>query len=115
MGLRPLQAAARAAADSPAPASACWRRSPGPPRCAGASHSSAREVVAERTFRDHHRYRPRDLEGLAGQAPLWVTTEKDAVKLLPLGRGVRVVVLVIELAVDGQRLARQVEARLRGS
>jgi len=44
-------------------------------------------VVAERLFRDHHRYRRRDLRGLAKLAPLWVTTEKDAVKLLPFWSG----------------------------
>ncbi len=59
------------------------------------------EVVAERTFRDHHRYRPRDLAGLAGQAAFWVTTEKDAIKLLPSWVGsARVAALVIELEVE---------------
>ena len=40
-------------------------------------------VVAERAFPDHHRYRRSDLAGLAADAALWVTTEKDAGKLLP--------------------------------
>jgi tetraacyldisaccharide 4'-kinase len=39
-------------------------------------------VVAERSFPDHHRYRERDLADLAG-ARLWITTEKDALKILP--------------------------------
>ena len=39
-------------------------------------------VVAERSFPDHHRYRERDLRDL-GAAPLWITTEKDALKILP--------------------------------
>ncbi len=39
------------------------------------------EVVAERIFADHHRYRAADLRGLARQADIWITTEKDAVKL----------------------------------
>ena len=39
------------------------------------------EVVAERTFRDHHQYRASDLDDLVKQASLWVTTEKDALKL----------------------------------
>jgi len=72
-------------------------------------------VVAERTFCDHHRYRPRDLAGLAGQAALWVTTEKDAVKLLPswVG-GARVAVLVIELEVEEpEAWLDWVEGRLR--
>jgi tetraacyldisaccharide 4'-kinase len=40
-------------------------------------------VVVERAFPDHHRYAPGDLAGLSAQAPLWLTTEKDAVKLAP--------------------------------
>jgi len=40
-------------------------------------------IAAERCFPDHHRYRPQDLRGLSTQAPLWITTEKDAVKLSP--------------------------------
>jgi tetraacyldisaccharide 4'-kinase len=39
-------------------------------------------VVAERRFPDHHVYRAQDVARLAG-APLWVTTEKDAMKLAP--------------------------------
>jgi tetraacyldisaccharide 4'-kinase len=58
-------------------------------------------VVAERCFRDHHRYRPRDLRGLAAEAPRWITTEKDAVKLVPSWlRGVDVRVLSIEMEFD---------------
>ncbi len=40
-------------------------------------------VVAERRFPDHHVYRPRDLVGLEAECPTWLTTEKDAVKILP--------------------------------
>ncbi|MCG8589330.1 MAG: tetraacyldisaccharide 4'-kinase [Proteobacteria bacterium] len=40
-------------------------------------------VVATRAFRDHHRFRPRDLMGLARDCPDWVVTEKDALKILP--------------------------------
>jgi tetraacyldisaccharide 4'-kinase len=39
-------------------------------------------VVAERSFPDHHRYRAHDLVDLSG-ARLWITTEKDALKILP--------------------------------
>ncbi len=39
------------------------------------------EVIAERSFRDHHRYRARDLRGLAKRADIWITTEKDAGKI----------------------------------
>jgi tetraacyldisaccharide 4'-kinase len=72
-------------------------------------------VVAERVFRDHHAYARRDLEGLADAAPLWVTTEKDAVKLVPtwVGRAA-VVVLAIELVIeDGEALLDWLETRLR--
>lgn len=71
-------------------------------------------VVAERTFRDHHRYRARDLRGLAREAPLWVTTEKDAVKISPAWKGsADVRVLSIALEIDGaRRFADWIEARL---
>jgi tetraacyldisaccharide 4'-kinase len=59
-------------------------------------------VVAQRCFRDHHRYRSRDLEGLRGEAEIWLTTEKDAVKILPSWtRGADLRVLGIELEVEG--------------
>jgi len=38
-------------------------------------------VVAERTYPDHHRYRAGDLRSLGAAHGVWVTTEKDAVKL----------------------------------
>lgn len=41
------------------------------------------EVVAERCFRDHHAYEPEDLEGLDPAVSIWITTEKDALKILP--------------------------------
>jgi tetraacyldisaccharide 4'-kinase len=56
-------------------------------------------VVAERAFPDHHRYRPSDLDGLAARAPLWLTTEKDAVKLAPAwlaGADLRVLSIALE-------------------
>lgn len=40
-------------------------------------------ITAQRCFPDHHRYSAQDLRGLSAQAPLWITTEKDAVKLSP--------------------------------
>jgi tetraacyldisaccharide 4'-kinase len=58
-------------------------------------------VVAARTFADHHRYRASDLSGLAAQAPLWITSEKDAVKLEApwlAGADVRVLALETSLA-----------------
>jgi tetraacyldisaccharide 4'-kinase len=59
------------------------------------------QVVSERVFPDHHRYRPRDLVGLAKEAALWITTEKDALKIHPSWTGVaQVLVLVIDLDVE---------------
>lgn len=59
------------------------------------------KVVGERCFSDHHHYRPRDLRGLAAQAPRWITTEKDALKITPEWvRGADVEVLRIDLDVD---------------
>ncbi|MBW2269349.1 MAG: tetraacyldisaccharide 4'-kinase [Deltaproteobacteria bacterium] len=72
-------------------------------------------VVAERRFRDHHVYAPGDVGGLAQAAPLWVTTEKDAVKL-PASWVVPadVRVLAIEFAPDEPAaLLDWIEAKLR--
>ena len=41
------------------------------------------KVVAERVFADHHHYREKDLRHLERDAPLWVTSEKDALKIMP--------------------------------
>ncbi len=73
------------------------------------------QVVAERLFRDHHRFAASDLAGLADQATRWITTEKDAVKLVPAWAGrARIDVLAIELAVDApDALLDWLEARLR--
>ncbi len=74
------------------------------------------QVVAERHFPDHHDYRPQDLTGLEEQAPLWVTTEKDAVKILPswLPQGLDLRVLSIELEVEDARgFLDWIEAKLR--
>jgi tetraacyldisaccharide 4'-kinase len=58
-------------------------------------------VVAERRFPDHHRYRRRDLAQLSAQARVWVTTEKDAIKLRPeWARGADVRVLRVALDVQ---------------
>jgi tetraacyldisaccharide 4'-kinase len=72
-------------------------------------------VVAERVFRDHHRYGERDVRSLAGEAPLWVTTEKDAVKITPSWVGsADVRVLEIRMAVkDPGPLVDWIEGRLR--
>jgi tetraacyldisaccharide 4'-kinase len=72
-------------------------------------------IVAERIFRDHHRYRAVDLVGLGAQASLWITTEKDAVKLVPgWARGADLRVLGQALEVDaGGALLDWVEGKLR--
>jgi len=56
-------------------------------------------IVAERTFRDHHWYRRRDLKHLAREAPLWITTAKDALKITPDWIG-RADVRVLEIDLD---------------
>lgn len=72
-------------------------------------------VVAERSFPDHHRYRPGDVRDLARETPIWITTEKDALKVPPGWVGdADVRVLAITLAVDdAKRLFDWLEARLR--
>lgn len=72
------------------------------------------EVIAERVFRDHHRYRARDLRGLAGEASVWITTEKDAGKILPSWLGqADLRVLAMRLAVhEEDALIDWIEARL---
>lgn len=72
------------------------------------------EVVAERTFRDHHRYRPSDLRGLREQAPIWVTSEKDAVKIIPSwlrGLDLRVLASTLEVS-DEASLIDAIEREL---
>jgi tetraacyldisaccharide 4'-kinase len=74
------------------------------------------EVVAERVFPDHHRYRARDLADLAG-AELWITTEKDAGKILARwahGADVRVLAIALDVE-EPARLLDWLERRLRSS
>ena len=72
-------------------------------------------VVAERHFADHHRYTERDLFGLARSAPVWITTEKDAAKILPSWiPDAEAFVLILDLEVDSQRpFLDWLESRLR--
>lgn len=72
-------------------------------------------VIASRYYGDHHRYRAWDLHGLAGEAVRWITTEKDAVKILPAWiAGADVQVLPISLRVEaGGELLDWIEFRLR--
>jgi tetraacyldisaccharide 4'-kinase len=71
-------------------------------------------VVARCTFRDHHRYRRRDLRRLDRRVRCWITTEKDAPKIQPLWvHGLDLQVLVMRLAVeDGDRFVDWVEVRV---
>ncbi|HEB89948.1 MAG TPA: tetraacyldisaccharide 4'-kinase [Deltaproteobacteria bacterium] len=75
------------------------------------------EVVVERCFEDHHVYSMQDLEGLGhAGVDLWITTEKDAVKILPDwlgGRSLWVLVIEMEIEREGGFLDR-IEAGLRG-
>ena len=54
------------------------------------------KVLRERRFRDHHVYERADVDHLDESVEMWLTTEKDAVKILPrwLGR-TRLWVLII--------------------
>jgi tetraacyldisaccharide-1-P 4'-kinase len=72
-------------------------------------------VVTERNFRDHHCYGPRDMRYLYRNAPLWITTERDAIKIDPdrIGRAsVRVLSIELEAAQEGP-LLDWLEASLR--
>ncbi|MFO0689261.1 MAG: tetraacyldisaccharide 4'-kinase [Myxococcota bacterium] len=61
------------------------------------------EVVALRAFPDHHAYAEADLLDLDRDVDLWLTTEKDAVKLEPAwAGGARLCVLVIELELEDE-------------
>ncbi|MCP3983952.1 MAG: tetraacyldisaccharide 4'-kinase [bacterium] len=72
-------------------------------------------VVAERNFADHHVYQASDLRGLEAEAAVWLTTEKDAGKLLPRWiRGVELLVLSQETRVrDAEAFLDWLEDRLR--
>jgi len=72
-------------------------------------------VVACRSFPDHHDYRAREVSDLSRYARLWVTTEKDAVKILPSwvgGADVRVLAIDLEVA-EPDGVLDFIEARLR--
>jgi tetraacyldisaccharide 4'-kinase len=73
------------------------------------------QVIAERRFPDHHRYREHDLRSLEEEAPIWLTTEKDAVKIHPSWPGdADLRVVSIEIVVEnGDGLCDWLEDRLR--
>jgi tetraacyldisaccharide 4'-kinase len=72
-------------------------------------------VVRDRLFRDHHFYQASDCVGLDDSLDLWVTTEKDALKILPTWvEGVPFFVLRIEAEFeDESEVLECLEARLR--
>jgi len=72
-------------------------------------------VAIERTFPDHHAYRPADCRELDDSVELWVTTEKDALKILPeWTQGVPVFVLRIEAEIEDEtQVLERLESRLR--
>lgn len=74
-------------------------------------------VVHEKIFPDHYAYQEQDIAELARIATdcLWVTTEKDAVKIRPEWvRGIELRVLSIDLAVGGaEPFLDWLEARLK--
>jgi len=71
-------------------------------------------VVAERVFRDHHAYRERDLASLDTDVPEWITTEKDAIKILPQWVGeTKLWVLGIDIEFEEEQSALDaIEAQL---
>jgi len=72
-------------------------------------------VVAERTFPDHHVYGLEDCAGLDDSVDLWVTTEKDALKILPdWVTDVPFFVLRIEAEIEEEaEVLDRIERRLR--
>lgn len=74
-------------------------------------------VVAERRFRDHHKYVSKDCCDLDHSELLWITTEKDALKILPQWLGDDTLwILRIEVEIDEEdAVLERLEARLRAS
>lgn len=63
-------------------------------------------IVAERLFPDHHNYSAADCASLDPTVPEWVTTEKDALKILPEWMtGKRLSVLGIEIEFEEEATA----------
>jgi tetraacyldisaccharide 4'-kinase len=75
-------------------------------------------LCAERIFPDHHAYTRGDLVGLPADAPLWITTRKDAVKIdadwVPANAKLWVLDLNVELD-DADRLLSMIEERMVAS
>lgn len=73
------------------------------------------EIVAERCFPDHHDYEEADLKGLDPAVSVWITTEKDSLKILPdWDPAGRLWVLHIEADFQGgYRFIEEIEAQLQ--
>lgn len=73
-----------------------------PEKLFGALALSGAEVVASRSFPDHHRWRPREIATLAALArrldARLITTEKDAVRLPPNGPEIDILPIRLEIA-----------------
>ena len=73
-------------------------------------------VVSRHFLPDHHRYGRSDVEAIAAEVPLWIVTEKDAVKLDPAWfRDRAVCVLEIEMEPDegfGHWLLESIRSRI---
>lgn len=74
-------------------------------------------VIEERRFRDHHEYAPKDCRDLDHSALLWITTEKDALKILPGWLGDDTLwILRIEVEIDDEdAVLERLEARLQAA
>ena len=74
-------------------------------------------VVRERIFPDHHAFTDRDVRDLDSDVALWLTTEKDATKILPTWVVERSIwVLPIDLAIeDEDAVFDALEAALQGA
>jgi tetraacyldisaccharide 4'-kinase len=73
------------------------------------------EVATERRFPDHHEYRREDCVDLDHSSLLWLTTEKDALKILPdwlAGETLWVLQIEVEFE-DEEKMLDRLEERLR--
>ena len=78
-------------------------------------HSLGAEIVSERRFPDHHAYVEKDLRDLDPTVPVWITTEKDALKILP-DWAVSSVIFVLRIDAEfepGDSFVADIEAQLR--
>ena len=74
-------------------------------------------VVEERRFRDHYEYTQKDCRDLDHSTLMWITTEKDALKILPDWLGDNTLwFLRIEVEIDDEdAVLDRLEARLQAT